>query len=97
MTTQIVTGKRTLIARAGHEDFELPEGHEISVGRDEQGNVERAILRWGDHRSVFYATPEEREEEVVVRLGKLVGSTGYGVSDEGDALPQVLPYPFPDD
>ena len=97
MSGEIVESKRTLIARDGHDDFELPAGHAISVGRDDQGNVETATLRWGDHRSAFFASMEEREDDVVVRLGTLMGSTGYGVSGEGSALPQVLPYPFPDD
>jgi hypothetical protein len=78
-------------------DFELPEGHQITVTRDEEGNVNTATLRWGDHRSVFYAEAEEGEDEVVVRLGSYFGSTGYGTVGAGDALPPVLPYPFPDD
>jgi hypothetical protein len=94
---EIVAGKRTVIAREGHEDFELPQGHEISVGRDQQGDVENATLRWGDHRSVFFASMEERDDEVVVRLGDLFGSTGYGTSSEGEAFPEALPYPFPND
>jgi hypothetical protein len=97
MTGEIVAGKRTVIARDGHEDFELPAGHEISLSRDEQGNVNTATLRWGDHRSVFFASMDEHDDDALVRLGVLVGSTGYGVVGEGDALPEVLPYPFPDD
>jgi hypothetical protein len=73
----IVAGKRTVIAREGHEDFELPDGHEISVTRDAHGNVDTTSLVWGDSRSVFFASMEEREKVVVVHLGKLAGSVGY--------------------
>jgi hypothetical protein len=44
---------------------------------------------------VLFASIEESDDEVVVRLSGLVGSTGYGTS--GGDLPQVVPYPFPDD
>jgi hypothetical protein len=97
MTGEIVADKRTVIARVGHDDFELPEGDEISVTRDEQGNVNTATLRWGDSLSVFCAEADERGHEVIVRLGKYVGSTGFGTVGAGDALPEVMPYRFPDD
>jgi hypothetical protein len=94
MASEIIAGKRVLIAREGHKDFELPEGHELRVERDDDGNVIAAGLRFGDHRSAFLATTEEREHDVVVRLGRLVGSSDYG--GQGDALRQFLPYPFAD-
>ena len=98
MAGEIVPGKRTTIARAGHEDFDLPDGPEISVGRDDEGNVSTATLRWGDRcASVFTASTVERDDAVVVHLGDYFGSTGYGTIGEGSALPQVLPYRFPDD
>jgi hypothetical protein len=97
MTGEIVPGKRTIIARAGHADFDLPEGHAIRVRRDDYGNVIVASLRWGDHLSAFTATADERDDAVIVLLRDYVGSTGYGTSGSGDALPQVLPYRFPDD
>lgn len=71
--------------------------NEVTVTRDDDGNVNTATLRWGDSLSVFYAEVEEGEEEVVVRLGTYVGSTGYGTVGAGDALPKVMPYRFPDD
>ena len=95
MAGEIIDGKRTLIARAGHEDFELPQGHEIGVGRDNEGNVTTATLRWGDHLSAFLASMEERGDAVVVQLNTRIGSTGYATT--GGELPPLRPYPFPDD
>ena len=95
MADEIVDGKRTLIARAGHADFELPQGHEIDVGRDNDGNVTTATLRWRGHASAFLASMEERRDEVVIRLNTRIGSTGYATT--GGELPPSPPYPFPDE
>jgi hypothetical protein len=89
MAGEIVEGKRTMITRVGHANFELPNGHEITPVRDRRGAVESVTLRWGDHRSVFFATADEEDDVVVVHLRGLVGSTGY--------MRGELPYRFPDD
>jgi hypothetical protein len=101
-TVASVTGenfarKRTIIARIGHDDFELPAGHEISVTRDSDGKVNMTSLRWGDHQTVFFAEAQEERDEVIVRLGLPVGSAGYGSAGGPESAGDVMPYRFPDD
>ena len=84
---EIVAGKCTVIAREGHKNFELPEGHEISVTRDQNGNVNTAALVWGDTRSVFAATSEEREDVAVVHVGERRGDVGYAYDFPNDPRP----------
>ena len=91
---EIVSGKRTFIARAEGEGFELPEGHQVNVVHGEDGEVVGATLRWGDHNSTYFATMDEGDDRVTLRLGMYFGSVGVGSS--GDALGQILPYQFPD-
>jgi hypothetical protein len=53
-----------------------------------------AKLRWGDHNSTYFATMDEADDRVTVRLGVYFGSVGIGTS--GDMTGPIPTYPFPE-
>lgn len=88
---KIVPGKETVVRRQGADwSFHLPRRHSIRVDRENR----EVHLDMPLQGSMFeLAGIEETGDEVIVKLGPLLGS--HGPPGVGDNVPEPVGYPLP--
>lgn len=95
MAGEIVEGKRTFIERNGHE-FELPDQHTADL-EPYDGAQTIALHTPGAGGTYWVRSVDEEADRVVVHVGDPLIETGQaGAAGEGQPLPEVTGYPFPD-